>query len=128
MRDPDEQAVRRNGSDSQSGSGACRMSPRLVLSVSEAAHALGVSDDLIYQLTERGELPCLRFGRRKVIPKQAIQSVIELALIDFQPSILLSTLEERARPDRQAHSAPPRHGQPVPRWIPRPEVTRESTG
>ena len=42
---------------------------RLVLSIAEAAEALGVSDDLVYELTERGDLPCLRLGRRKVIPR-----------------------------------------------------------
>ena len=36
------------------------VSARLVLSVAEAAGALGVSDDLVYQLLQRGELPCIR--------------------------------------------------------------------
>ncbi len=40
------------------------MTERLVLSVAETAEALGLSDDLVYELTETGELPCLRFGRR----------------------------------------------------------------
>ena len=38
---------------------------------------IGVSDDLVYELTERGDLPCLRLGRRKVIPRQAIDGIIE---------------------------------------------------
>lgn len=49
---------------------------KLVLSVAEAAEVLGVSDDLIYELTARGELPCLRLGRRKVIPTVAIEAMI----------------------------------------------------
>ena len=52
------------------------MPTKLVLSIAEAAEVLGVSDDLIYELTARGELPCLRLGRRKVIPTIAIQAVI----------------------------------------------------
>jgi excisionase family DNA binding protein len=49
----------------------------------EAAEVLGVSDDLIYELTARGELPCLRLGRRKVIPTVAIQAVIDGTLEGF---------------------------------------------
>ena len=59
------------------------MPPKLVLSIAEAAEVLGVSDDLIYELTARGELPCLRLGRRKVIPTVAIQAVIDGTLEGF---------------------------------------------
>jgi len=58
---------------------------RLVLSIAEAADALGLSDDLVYDLTERGDLPWLRFGRRKVIPRQAIELVLKHALEHFNP-------------------------------------------
>ena len=66
---------------------------RLLLSVAEAAEALGVSDDLVYELTERGELPCLRLGRRKLVPRKAIDLVIEHALSGFEPEVLVSRLE-----------------------------------
>jgi excisionase family DNA binding protein len=59
------------------------MPTKLVLSIAEAAEVLGVSDDLIYELTARGELPCLRLGRRKVIPTVAIQAVIDGSLEGF---------------------------------------------
>lgn len=59
---------------------------KLVLSIAEAAEVLGVSDDLIYELTARGELPCLRLGRRKVIPMVAIQAIIDGCLEGF-PSL-----------------------------------------
>ncbi len=59
---------------------------KLVLSIAEAAEVLGVSDDLIYELTARGELPCLRLGRRKVIPTVAIQAVIDGCLDGFSIS------------------------------------------
>lgn len=55
----------------------------LTLSVRAAAEVLGVSDDLIYELTERGVLPCLRVGRRKLIPRRAIDLVIEEAVARF---------------------------------------------
>ncbi len=68
------------------------MTDSLVLSVAEAAAALGVSDDLIYELTEQGELPCLRFGRRKVIPRRAIELLVESAIADFDPTTVVTSL------------------------------------
>ncbi len=68
------------------------MTDSLVLSVGEAAAALGVSDDLVYELTERGELPCLRFGRRKVIPRRAIELLVESAIADFDPTAVVTSL------------------------------------
>ncbi len=68
------------------------MTASLVLSVAEAAAALGVSDDLVYELTERGELPCLRFGRRKVIPRRAIELLVESAIADFDPTAVVTSL------------------------------------
>ena len=52
-------------------------SERLVFTVRQAADALGVSDDLVYELTARGEIPCLRLGRRRVIPRRAIELILE---------------------------------------------------
>jgi len=59
------------------------MPTKAVLSIAEAAELLGVSDDLIYELTARGELPCVRLGRRKVIPTVAIQAVIDGSVEGF---------------------------------------------
>jgi excisionase family DNA binding protein len=74
------------------------MTDRLVLSVAEAAEALGVSDDLVYELTQRGELPCLRFGRRKVIPRRAIELLVEAAVADFDLDGVLTSLGGRTEP------------------------------
>ena len=65
---------------------------RLVLSISEAAELLDLSDDLVYHLVARGELPCLRFGRRKVIPRVAVEKVIELAMDHFDPAFVVHRL------------------------------------
>lgn len=43
-------------------------SGRLVLSVEEAAAALGVARSTAYQATRTGDLPSRRIGRRVVIP------------------------------------------------------------
>lgn len=49
---------------------------RQVLTVSEAAQALGISRTLAYQLVARQELPSLRLGRRIVVPRQAIETLL----------------------------------------------------
>ena len=74
-------------------------SGRLVLSVAETAEVLGISDDLVYELIHRGLLPCLHFGRRKLVPRRAIDLVIGAAMRDFDPGDLLATLSLR-RADR----------------------------
>jgi excisionase family DNA binding protein len=64
----------------------------LTLSVREAAAELGISDDLVYELIARGELPAVALGRRKVIPRRAIDLVLERALEGFDPDALLTSL------------------------------------
>ncbi|HEV2810180.1 MAG TPA: excisionase family DNA-binding protein [Acidimicrobiales bacterium] len=68
----------------------------LVLSVAEAAEALGVSDDLIYELIARAELPCLAVGRRKLIPRLAIELLVETAMKGFEPDVVLAVLSRRS--------------------------------
>ena len=64
----------------------------LVVSVAVAAEMLDVSDDLVYELIEREQLPCLRLGRRRLIPRRAIELLVESAMSGFQPEIALSVL------------------------------------
>lgn len=52
-------------------------SERLVYSVSEAAELLGVSRAFAYELVARGELPVIRLGRRRLIPKVALLALTE---------------------------------------------------
>ena len=52
---------------------------RLVLSVPEAADLLGISRALGYELVARGELPSLRLGRRIVVPRAALLSLVASA-------------------------------------------------
>ena len=65
---------------------------RLVVSVAAAAEMLGISDDLVYELIEREQLPCLRLGRRRLIPRRAIELLVEIAMSGFQPENVLSVL------------------------------------
>jgi excisionase family DNA binding protein len=54
---------------------AAASSERLVYSVGEAADLLGISRAFAYELVCRGELPVIRLGRRRLVPK--------VALLDF---------------------------------------------
>jgi excisionase family DNA binding protein len=61
-----------------------------VVSVPEAAVLLGVSEGLIYQLLDKGVLPELpRWSRRRLIPRRAVEVVIERTMADYDPDDLL---------------------------------------
>ncbi len=49
---------------------------RLVLTVAEAAGLLGISRTHAYELVAREELPALRLGRRIVIPRGALERLL----------------------------------------------------
>jgi excisionase family DNA binding protein len=51
----------------------------LVVSVPEAARLLGISRTHAYQLVTRGELAHIRLGRRIVVPKRAIETMLGLS-------------------------------------------------
>lgn len=70
----------------------------LFVSVPEAATALGVSDDLVYDLIERGDLPSTRLGRRKLVPRRAVELVLERAMENFDPDRLLVALARAGAP------------------------------
>jgi excisionase family DNA binding protein len=47
---------------------------RLTMTVEEAAIALGISRATAYDAVSRGEIPCIRIGRRILIPKVALET------------------------------------------------------
>ena len=49
---------------------------RLCLSVPEAAKVLGISRGLAYELARSGRLPALRFGRRLLISRAALERML----------------------------------------------------
>jgi excisionase family DNA binding protein len=64
----------------------------LVISVPEAATLLGVSEGLIYQLLDKGLLPELpRWSRRRLIPRRAVDDIIERAMSDYDLEIVLQS-------------------------------------
>ena len=48
---------------------------RLVYSVAEAGALLGISRAFAYELVARGELPVIRLGRRRLVPKWALNAL-----------------------------------------------------
>jgi excisionase family DNA binding protein len=53
------------------------VSSALVVTVTEAAEILGISRTLAYELARTGQLPSLRLGRRLVVPRAALVSLLE---------------------------------------------------
>jgi excisionase family DNA binding protein len=50
---------------------------RLVFTVEEAAQLLGISRSFAYEAVQRGEIPSMRIGRRILVPKAALQRLLE---------------------------------------------------
>ena len=49
---------------------------RLTYSVDEAAALLGLSRSMAYECIRRGEIPAIRFGRRVLVPRMAIDELL----------------------------------------------------
>jgi excisionase family DNA binding protein len=47
---------------------------RYCMTVPEAAKKLGISRNFAYELVKRGELPSIRFGKRILIPRIALEN------------------------------------------------------
>ena len=52
---------------------------RLTMSVEEAAIVLGISRTFAYEAVARGEIPCIRIGRRILVPKIALEKMLTSA-------------------------------------------------
>ena len=50
---------------------------RLTLTVEEAGELLGISRALAYEMASTGRLPTVRFGNRIVVPKKAIETMLQ---------------------------------------------------
>ena len=60
---------------------------RQTLTVTEAAQLLGISRGLAYEMARQGNLPSIRFGRRILIPRNALSRMLgesEPRVIDKQ--------------------------------------------
>ena len=75
------------GSDAGAGAGTASGAittggDRLTLTVEEAAAALGISRASGYEAARRGEIPCIRIGRRILVPRIALDRLLAAALPD----------------------------------------------
>ena len=62
------------------GSGLPRhadLEKRLCITVPEAAEMLGLSRNFAYELVKQGELPVVKFGKRLLIPRVALEKMLE---------------------------------------------------
>ncbi len=55
---------------------------RSTLNVVEAASLLGISKNLAYEAVARGEIPCIRVGKRLLIPRAALERLLAQAGTD----------------------------------------------
>ncbi len=62
------------------GSGLPRhaaLEKRLCITVPEAAAMLGISRNFAYELVKQGNLPMIKFGKRILIPRAALEKMLE---------------------------------------------------
>ena len=50
---------------------------RLCITVPEAAEMLGISRNFAYELVKRKQLPVIKFGKRLLIPRIALEKMLE---------------------------------------------------
>jgi len=50
---------------------------RLTVTVEQAGLMLGISRGLAYQMAREGRIPTIRFGKRLVVPKWAIERLLQ---------------------------------------------------
>ena len=62
--------------DGARSSGPLGARDRLVLTITEAAEVLGISRAFAYELAARGELPVIRLGRRRLVPRKALLAML----------------------------------------------------
>jgi excisionase family DNA binding protein len=70
---------------SAAGAGSASQA-RLTLSVEEAAAALGISRAFAYEAVRRAEIPHIRIGKRILIPKTALQRMLDASQPPEDPS------------------------------------------
>lgn len=51
---------------------------KLAYSVEETAQLLDCSKDLVYESIRRGEIPAVHIGRRILVPKLALEKMLEV--------------------------------------------------
>ena len=55
---------------------------RLCLTVPEVAKMLGISRNFAYELVKQGKLPVIKFGKRLLIPRVALDKMLEKSVTE----------------------------------------------
>jgi excisionase family DNA binding protein len=55
---------------------------RLTLTVEESTRILGISRATAYEAVARGEIPCIRIGKRILVPKAALDRLLNPGVTD----------------------------------------------
>lgn len=50
---------------------------KATLSVEEAADVLGISRGSAYQAVQMGEIPCIKIGKRILVPRVALEKMLD---------------------------------------------------
>ena len=58
---------------------------RLVYTVAEAGEMLGISRAFVYELVARGELPVIKLGRRRLVPKVGLLALVGQSELEAAP-------------------------------------------
>ncbi len=59
------------------------MDERLAESVSNAAKLLGIGRGSAYEAIKRGQLPALKIGRRLIVPRKALEKMLESSTLNL---------------------------------------------
>jgi excisionase family DNA binding protein len=62
---------------------------RLVYTVAEAGELLGISRAFAYELVARGELPVIRLGRRRLVPKAGLLALVGTVESETSPDAVI---------------------------------------
>ncbi len=52
------------------------MDQKMTYSIEEVANIIGISRGLAYQMARTGQIPVVRFGRRMLVPKTALEKIL----------------------------------------------------
>lgn len=82
---------------------------RLTLTVEETAKLLGIGRQLAYDRVRTGQIPAIRFGRRLVVPKRALERLLEAVSASgshdrAETDKLPGTHQERSPPSEERSS------------------------
>jgi excisionase family DNA binding protein len=71
---------------------------RLVITIEEAGVLLGLSRNTAYAAAARGELPIVNYGRRKVVPVEALRRQLAAAgVVSDTPTAASNPVTKRSR-------------------------------